>query len=113
MIILDHCQRPRLALIRRRWQLVTLELPRIPIPRNRVNSVARLVIHRGHVGCAAGGGVRAVFGANPHAGATVVNGLGGGPNPRPFLRRNTYSRKVEEQRARCAGKAWLIQSPHG
>jgi hypothetical protein len=89
------------------------ELPRIPIPRNRVNSVARLVIHRGQVGCAAGGGVRAVFGANPHAGATVVNGSGGGPNPRPFLRRNTYSRKVEEQRARCAGKAWLIQSPHG
>src|SRR5829696_2888752 len=81
--------------------------------RNRVNSVAGWVIHRGQVGCAAGGGVRAVFGANPHAGATVVNGSGGGPNPRPFLRRNTYSRKVEEQRARCAGKAWLIQSPHG
>ena len=31
------------------------ELLRIHIPRNRVNSVARLVIHRGQVGCAAGG----------------------------------------------------------
>jgi class 3 adenylate cyclase len=56
--------------------------------------------HRGQVECAAGGGVCAVFGANPHAGATVANGSGGGPNPRPSLRRNTYSRKVEEQRAR-------------
>jgi hypothetical protein len=88
-------------------------LPRIPIPRTRVNSVAGLVIHRGPVECAAGGVVRAVLGAYPHARATVVNRSGGGPNPRPSLRRNTSTRKVEEQRARCAGKGCLIQSPHG
>jgi hypothetical protein len=36
--------------------------------------------HRGRVECAAGG-VCAVFGAYPHAVATVANGSGGGPNP--------------------------------
>ena len=36
MIILDHCQRPRLVLIRRRWQLVTLELLRTPSLRSSV-----------------------------------------------------------------------------
>jgi hypothetical protein len=54
--------------------------------------------HRGQVECAAGGGVCAVFGANPRAGA-LVNGRGEDPIP-GSLRRNTYSRKVEEQRAR-------------
>src|SRR5215213_11572880 len=34
MIKNDRCQRPRLALIRRRWQLVTLELPRTPLRRS-------------------------------------------------------------------------------
>ena len=56
--------------------------------------------HRAWVECAAGGGVCAVFGANPHAVATVANGSGEGPNPWPSLLRDTYSRKVEEQRAR-------------
>ena len=77
---------------------------RIHLARTRVNSVAGWVIHRGQVECTAGGGVCAVFGSNPHAGATVVNGPGGGPNPRPSFRRYTSSRKVDEQRARCAGK---------
>ncbi len=36
--------------------------------------------HRGQVECAAGGGVCAVFGAYPHAGA-IVNGSGEDPTP--------------------------------
>ena len=59
------------------------ELPRISIPRTWVNSVAGLVIYRGQVECAAGGGVCAVFSANPHAGATVVPGMGEDPTPAP------------------------------
>jgi hypothetical protein len=39
--------------------------------------------HRGQVECAAGGGVCAVFGANPHAGAKV-NGSGEDPIPSPL-----------------------------
>jgi hypothetical protein len=60
------------------------ELRRIPLPRTWVNSVAGLVIHRGPVECAAGRGVCAVFGANPHAGATVVNRSGEDPTPGPL-----------------------------
>ena len=69
-----------------------------------VNSVAGLDMHRGKVQFAASAGVCAVFGANPQAGATVVNGPEEGPNLRPSLRRSTSSRKVDDQQARCATK---------
>jgi hypothetical protein len=44
-----------------------------------VNRVEGLDTQRGQLECAAGGGVCAVFGANPQAGATVVNGPGEDP----------------------------------
>src|SRR5215216_5815572 len=50
MIKNDHCQRPRLVLIRRRWQLVTLELLRACLVSSRVLASERLnvaLLHRG------------------------------------------------------------------
>ena len=51
------------------------------IPRTKLNRDAGVVIHRGQVEYAAGGGVCAVSGENLHAGATVVNGSGEDPTP--------------------------------